>query len=160
MTHKIILTSLAALVIAATSSIAQDSHKSGPFQGAKANTGFVTHTTENGNSVLTLSDDFKAPDAPDPHWQIVDSNGNAYLLQKLSIKGGKMNRKNSCVDAARCRPRCAKVLSCCSGHVHSPPKNSNSLSRAEQMARARAVESSCRSERDDTPKCRHPRPNR
>ncbi len=93
MTHKIILTSLAALAIAATSILAGEGHKSGPFQGAKANTGFVTHTTENGNSVLTLSDDFKAPDAPDPHWQVVDSNGNAYLLQKLSIKGGKMNRK-------------------------------------------------------------------
>ncbi len=93
MTHKIILTSLAALAIAAPSILAGEGHKSGPFQGAKANTGFVTHTTENGNSVLTLSDDFKAPDAPDPHWQVVDSNGNAYLLQKLSIKGGKMNRK-------------------------------------------------------------------
>ena len=93
MTYKIILTSLAALAIAATSILAGEGHKSGPFQGAKANTGFVTHTTENGNSVLTLSDDFKALDAPDPHWQVVDSNGNAYLLQKLSIKGGKMNRK-------------------------------------------------------------------
>ncbi len=83
MIYKTILASLIALVIATTSSFAQDSHKSGPFQGAKANTGYVTHTTENGNSVLTLSDDFKAPDAPDPHWQIVDSNGNVYLLQKL-----------------------------------------------------------------------------
>ncbi len=42
MNYKIILGSLTALVIAATSSIAQDSHKSGPFQGAKANKGFVT----------------------------------------------------------------------------------------------------------------------
>src|SRR6059058_158887 len=105
MTHKIILTSLAALAIAATSILAGEGHKSGPFQGAKANTGFVTHTTENGNSVLTLSDDFKAPDAPDPHWQVIDSNGNAYLLQKLSIKGGKMNRKitvpNTCLTSRR-----------------------------------------------------------
>ena len=93
MIYKTILTSLAALAIAATSILAGEGHKSGPFQGAKANTGFVTHTTENGNSVLTLSDDFKAPDTPDPHWQIVDSSGNTYLLQKLSIKGGKMNRK-------------------------------------------------------------------
>src|SRR5437763_8736605 len=69
-------------------------------------------------------------------------------------------RNNWCVDAARCRPRCAKVLSCCSDHVHSPPRNSNFLSRAEQMARARAVEFSCRSERGGTPKCRRPHPNR
>ena len=93
MIYKTILASLTALIIATTSSFAQDRHKSGPFQGAKANTGYVIHTTENGNSLLTLSDDFKAPDTPDPHWQIVDSNGNVYLLQKLSIKGGKMNRK-------------------------------------------------------------------
>ena len=110
MTHKIILTSLAALAIAATSILAGEGHKSGPFQGAKANTGFVTHTTENGNSVLTLSDDFKAPDAPDPHWQVVDSNGNAYLLQKLSIKGGKMNRK---ITVPKYVPYIAKVQFWC-----------------------------------------------
>ena len=110
MTHKIILTSLAALAIAATSILAGEGHKSGPFQGAKANTGFVTHTTQNGNSVLTLSDDFKAPDAPDPHWQVVDSNGNAYLLQKLSIKGGKMNRK---ITVPKYVPDIAKVQFWC-----------------------------------------------
>ena len=110
MTHKIILTSLAALAIAATSILAGEGHKSGPFQGAKANTGFVTHTTENGNSVLTLSDNFKAPDAPDPHWQVVDSNGNAYLLQKLSIKGGKMNRK---ITVPKYVPDIAKVQFWC-----------------------------------------------
>jgi hypothetical protein len=93
MINKIILASFAALALSVTSSFADDGHKSGPFQGAKANTGFVTHTTENGNGVLTLSDDFKAPDTPDPHWQIVDSHGSTYLLQKLSIKNGKMNRK-------------------------------------------------------------------
>jgi len=110
MTHKIILTSLAALAIAATSILAGEGHKSGPFQGAKANTGFVTHTTENGKSVLSLSDDFKAPDAPDPHWQVVDSNGNAYLLQKLSIKGGKMNRK---ITVPKYVPDIAKVQFWC-----------------------------------------------
>jgi hypothetical protein len=89
----LVIAELTALVIAATISSADDMHKSGPFKGAKANTGYVTHTTEAGNSILTLSDDFKAPQTPDPHWQIVDSNGNVYLLQKLSIKGGGMNRK-------------------------------------------------------------------
>jgi hypothetical protein len=93
MIYKTMLASFAVLAIAATSSFADDGHKSGPFKGAKANTGFVTHNTEGGNSVLTLSDDFKAPETPDPHWQVVDSHGNVYLLQKLSIKGDKMNRK-------------------------------------------------------------------
>ena len=110
MTHKIILTSLAALAIAATSILAGEGHKSGAFQGAKANTGFVTHTTENGNSVLTLSDNFKAPDAPNPHWQVIDSNGNAYLLQKLSIKSGKMNRK---ITVPKYVPDIAKVQFWC-----------------------------------------------
>jgi hypothetical protein len=92
MNCKTIVASLTALVIAAMSSIAQDSHKSGPFQGAKANKGFVTHTTANGKSTLTLSDDFVAPQTPDPHWQVVDSNGKTYLLDRLMIKGDKMNK--------------------------------------------------------------------
>src|SRR5213592_4523009 len=86
MNYKTLLASLTALVIAATGSFAQDSHKSGPFQGAKANKGFVTHTTANGKSTLTLSDDFVPPQTPDPHWQVVDSKGNTYLLQKLGAK--------------------------------------------------------------------------
>jgi hypothetical protein len=110
MIYKTILVSLTTLAIAATSSFADDGHKSGPFKGAKANTGYVTHTTEGGNSVLTLSDDFKAPDTPDPHWQIVDSNGNSYLLQKLSIKGGKMNRK---INVPKYVPDIAKVQIWC-----------------------------------------------
>jgi hypothetical protein len=67
-------------------------HTSKPFAGAKANTGTVTHSTEGGRSVLTLSDDFKVPDTPDPHWQVVDSKGRTYLLQRLPVKGDKVNR--------------------------------------------------------------------
>jgi hypothetical protein len=76
MIHKTILASLTAFAVAATIALAGDNHKSGSFQGEKANTGYVTHTTEGGDSVLTLSDDFKAPETPDPHWQVVDSHGN------------------------------------------------------------------------------------
>jgi hypothetical protein len=110
MIYKTILASLTALAITVASGFADEAHKSGPFKGAKANTGYVTHTTEGGNSVLTLSDDFKAPDTPDPHWQIVDSNGNTYLLQKLSIKGGKMNRK---ITVPKYVPDIAKVQIWC-----------------------------------------------
>jgi hypothetical protein len=92
MNSKTILTSLTALVIAATSSSAQDSHKSGPFEGAKANKGFVTHTTQNGKSTLTLSDDFVPPQTPDPHWQLVDSNGKTYLLDRLMTKDQKLKK--------------------------------------------------------------------
>src|SRR5437764_12346318 len=78
--------------MAATSSFAQDIHNSGPFQVAKANMCFVTHTTANCKSTLTLSDDFVPPKTPDPHWQVVDSNGKTYLLDRLMIKGDKMNK--------------------------------------------------------------------
>ena len=46
-----------------------------------------------GQNVLTLSDDFKVPDTPDPHWQVVDSKGRTYLLQRLPVKGDKVNRR-------------------------------------------------------------------
>ena len=92
MNYKTILASLTALVMAATSSFAQDIHKSGPFQGAKANKGFVTDTTANGKSTLTLSDDFVPPQTPDPHWQVVDSNGRTYLLDRLMTKDQKVKK--------------------------------------------------------------------
>jgi hypothetical protein len=68
------------------SAFAADSHTSSQFQGPKANKGTVTHSTKDGKSILTLSDDFVVPDTPDPHWQVVDSDGNVYLLDKLKTK--------------------------------------------------------------------------
>ena len=70
----------------AVSAVAQDAHTTGQFQGPKANKGHVTHSTRDGKSVLTLSDDFVVPDTPDPHWQVVDSDGQVYLLDKLKTK--------------------------------------------------------------------------
>jgi hypothetical protein len=68
------------------------SHTSKPFQGPKANTGTVSHSVVAGKHVLTLSDDFKVPDTPDPHWQVVTTKGQVFLLQKLMIKGDKLNK--------------------------------------------------------------------
>jgi hypothetical protein len=87
------LTMIAAF--AAASQVSAQGRTSSPFAGVKANTGRATLTGSPGALVLTLSDDFKAPDAPDPHWQVVDSKGRTYLLQKLTVKGvvgDKMNR--------------------------------------------------------------------
>src|SRR4030095_2428585 len=92
MNHKTLIVSLIALVLAPSYSFAGDGHKSGPFQGEKANTGFVTHTTEGDKSMRTLSEYFVSPQTPDPHWQVIDSKVNTYLLQKLMIKGDKMNK--------------------------------------------------------------------
>jgi hypothetical protein len=79
------LFSITALAMTASLALAQG-HTSKPFSGAKVNGGTVTHSTKDGKDVLTLSDDFKVPDTPDPHWQVVDSKGNTYLLQRLGAK--------------------------------------------------------------------------
>ncbi len=76
-----------ALGLSASGAFAQGgTHTSSQFQGPKANKGTVAHSTKDGKSVLTLSDDFVVPDTPDPHWQVVDSDGNVYLLDKLKTK--------------------------------------------------------------------------
>jgi hypothetical protein len=88
------LTAIAASVFTATTAAAQ-TKTSRPFAGVKANTGSVSLAASGNQRALTLSDDFKAPEAPDPHWQVVDNEGRVYLLQKLTVKGltgDKMNR--------------------------------------------------------------------
>ena len=76
---------VAVFALSATLALAQ-THTTRPFSGAKVNGGTVTSSTKDGKTMLTLSDDFKVPDTPDPHWQIVDSKGNTYLLQRLGVK--------------------------------------------------------------------------
>jgi hypothetical protein len=83
------LTMLAALVAVTTAAAAPvKTYTSKPFAGAKANTGTVTATVDNGKITLKVSDDFKIPDTPAPSWQVVDSKGNTYLLNQFKIKGG------------------------------------------------------------------------
>ena len=84
------LTVLSLMAFAAAGA-AQGSHTSKRFSGAKVNDGTVTHVKEGGKNVLKLSSDFKVPDTPDPHWQVVDTKGNVFLLQRLGIKGDKVN---------------------------------------------------------------------
>ncbi|SRR6266404_5664625 len=64
-------------------------HASSMFQGPKANTGTVSHSLENGKSILRVSSDFKVPDTPAPTWRVVDSNGTIYTLDAFKIKGGE-----------------------------------------------------------------------
>ena len=78
---------LAAVLVGGAIAAKLDSHTSGPFQGPKANTGTVTHSNENGKSLLRVSDDFKVPDTPAPTWRVVDSKGNVYTLDAFKIKG-------------------------------------------------------------------------
>jgi hypothetical protein len=76
---------LAALAMTSTLALAQN-RTSKPFAGAKVNGGTVTSSVKDGKTVLTLSDDFKVPDTPDPHWQVVDSKGAVFQLQRLGVK--------------------------------------------------------------------------
>ena len=63
-----------------------------------------------GKSVLTLSDDFVAPQTPDPHWQVVDSNGKTYLLDRLMTKTQKVKKSVTVPDYV---PDVAKVQIWC-----------------------------------------------
>jgi hypothetical protein len=78
---------IAAAALLFTQPAAAQGRTSQPFAGAKVNGGTVALSKSGGAQVLTLSDDFKTPDTPDPHWQVVDSRGRTYLLQKLTVKG-------------------------------------------------------------------------
>jgi hypothetical protein len=77
---------LAAAVFATGLPTTAQSHTTKPFTGAKVNGGTVTHSVKDGKHVLTLSSDFKVPETPDPHWQVIDSTGRVFLLQRLGIK--------------------------------------------------------------------------
>jgi hypothetical protein len=79
------------------------------FQGPKANTGTVSHSIENGKSILRVSSDFKVPDTPAPTWRVVDSNGTVYTLDAFKIKGGEKRE----VEVPAYVPNIAKVQVYC-----------------------------------------------
>lgn len=54
---KVMLVALL-IFIPGSAVFAQSSQTSAQFQGPKANTGTVIHSTKDGSSILTLSDDF------------------------------------------------------------------------------------------------------
>src|SRR5215470_19153867 len=91
--------SLAAVLVGGAVAASLESHTSGPFQGPKANTGTVTHSTENGKSMLRVSADFKVPDTPAPTWRVVDSKGNIYTLDAFKIKAGKGEKREVVVPS-------------------------------------------------------------
>ena len=109
------LFTIAVFAMTATLAMAQ-TQKSRPFSGAKVNGGTVTQSVKDGKHVLTLSDDFKVPDTPDPHWQVVDSKGNTYLLQRLGVKnlaGLAKDRINNSITLPAYIKDVVKVQICC-----------------------------------------------
>jgi hypothetical protein len=83
---------VAAGLFTAANGFAADAHTTTKFEGVKANSGTAIHARSGNNDTLTWSDDFKIPETPAPHWQVVDTKGNVYLLNRLAIKGDKQNR--------------------------------------------------------------------
>jgi hypothetical protein len=61
-----------------------------PFAGKAVNGGTVTHVHQGGKHILTLSSDFQVPGSPDPHWQVIDSKGTVYQLDRLKLKDDKI----------------------------------------------------------------------
>jgi len=90
---------VAALTTASVSFAAKGPQTSSKFEGPKANTGTVTHTVENGKSILRVSADFKVPDTPAPTWRVVDSKGNIYTLDAFKIKSGNNEKREVVVPS-------------------------------------------------------------
>ena len=84
-----LLSALVLFGLSVTSTFAAD--VTTPFAGKAVNGGTVTHETQNGKHRLAVSADFKMPDSPDPHWQVIDSKGTVYLLDRLKLKDDKIN---------------------------------------------------------------------
>ena len=86
------LTMTALALLGAGMALAAD-QTSGAFAGRAVNGGTVTASQGGGQIVLTLSADFQVPGSPDPHWQVVDSRGNVFMLHKLKIKEDRINTR-------------------------------------------------------------------
>jgi hypothetical protein len=78
------------LALAVGGTLAAD-QTSGPFAGKAVNGGTVTVSQNGGKTTLTLSKDFPVPGSPDPHWQLVDTKGTVYLLDRLKLKDDRIN---------------------------------------------------------------------
>jgi hypothetical protein len=72
--------------------VAQAGETSSEFSGHHVNSGTVNHDIIAGKHVLTMSKDFPVPEAPDPHWRVVDTKGNVYLLDRVKLKDDKISR--------------------------------------------------------------------
>jgi hypothetical protein len=88
---RLAVCALAALALATGSTALAADQISRPFTGKAVNGGTVTVSQQRGKTTLTLSADFQVPGSPDPHWQVVDSKGGTYLLDRLKLKDDRIN---------------------------------------------------------------------
>jgi hypothetical protein len=61
------------------------------FKGIEVKKGTVNLIQMGKNFSLKASKDFAIPGSPAPHWQVVDKEGNTFLLNQLKIAGDKTN---------------------------------------------------------------------
>ena len=88
---RLAVAALALLAFLAGTTVFAADQTSRPFAGKAVNGGTVTVTQQGGKTVLTLSSDFQVPGSPDPHWQVIDSKGTAYLLDRVKLKDDRIN---------------------------------------------------------------------
>lgn len=90
-TMRLAMGALAALALFTASTLLAADQMTRPFTGKAVNGGTVTATQQGGKTVLMLSKDFQVPGSPDPHWQVVDSKGTVYMLDRVKLKDDKIN---------------------------------------------------------------------
>jgi hypothetical protein len=107
------MVSMVALAVAVlgAGSLAVADEMTKPFTGNAVNGGTVSLSKQNGKTMLSLSSDFQVPGSPDPHWQVVDSKGTIYLLDRLKLKDDKINTR---IVVPAYVPDIAKVQMYCS----------------------------------------------
>lgn len=63
------------------------------FKGVEVNEGTAQLIHKDGKPFIRLSDNFKISKAPSPHYQIVDSAGNIYTFNRVTLKGDKVTKE-------------------------------------------------------------------
>jgi hypothetical protein len=90
---RMVTVAVALVAALGVGSVAAADEMTKPFTGKAVNGGTVTLSKQGDRTVLALSTDFQVPGSPDPHWQVVDSKGTVYLLDRLTLKDDKINTR-------------------------------------------------------------------
>jgi hypothetical protein len=90
---RMVAVSVALVAALGVGSVAAADEMTKPFTGKAVNGGTVTLSRQGDRTVLALSSNFQVPGSPDPHWQVVDSKGTVYLLDRLKLKDDKINTR-------------------------------------------------------------------
>ena len=88
---RLAVCALAALALLGGTTVLAADQMSQPFAGKAVNGGTVMVSQQGGKTVLRLSSDFQVPGSPDPHWQVVDTKGTVYLLDRIKLKDDRIN---------------------------------------------------------------------